>query len=151
MITNFEIDGIDHSSSEANLITMDITYENFAMQPIINEFISEDDLQRFSDFNRGHWSRLRDGDPNVEEIPGGSRSNARPLSIESRSESFTDNVNRNKQNAWLGNFANNSTAGKTGNKENPVEEGAKKDSSKQEDSSQPQGKDGQRDLIGGRI
>ena len=42
-----------------------------------------------------------------------------PLSIESRSETFTDNVNRNKQNAWLGNFANNSTAGKTGNKENP--------------------------------
>ena len=33
MITNFEIDGIDPVPSEANLITMDITYENFAMQP----------------------------------------------------------------------------------------------------------------------
>ena len=109
------------------------------MQPIINEFISEDDLQRFSDFNRGHWSRLRDGDPNVEEIPGGSRSNARPLSIESRSESFTDNVNRNKQNAWLGNFANNSTAGATGNKEIPKEQGAKKDTSIQQDKTGPQG------------
>ena len=47
--------------------------------PIINEFISEDDLQRFSDFNRGHWSRLRDGDPNVEEIPVVADPNARPI------------------------------------------------------------------------
>ena len=66
-----------------------------------------------------------------------------PVWYRIQKKTFTDNVNRNKQNAWLGNFANNSTAGKTGNKENPVEEGAKKDSSKQEDSSQPQGKDGQ--------
>ena len=48
-----------------------------------------------------------------------------PVWDKSRQENFTDAVNRNKQNAWLGNFANNSTAGKTGNKENPVEEGAK--------------------------
>ena len=150
---NFEIDGIDHSSSEANLITIDITYENFAMQPIINEFISEDDLQRFSDFNRGHWSRLRDGDPNTDEIPGGSRANSRPLRIEARSETFTGAVNRGKQNAWLGNFVNNSTAGETGNKEVPKEESAKKDTSKQEDDSQPQGNQetGQRGLIGGAI
>ena len=151
MITGFEIDGIDHSSSEANLITMDITYENFAMQPVINEFISEDDLQRFSDFNRGHWSRLRDGDPNTDEIPGGSRANSRPLTLESRSETFTGAVNRGKQNAWLGNFVNNSTAGETGNKEIANDESAKKDTSKQQDSSQPQGKDGQRDLIGRAI
>ena len=153
MITNFEIDGIDHSSSEANLITIDITYENFAMQPMINEFISEDDLQRFSDFNRGHWSRLRDGDPNTDEIPGGSRANSRPLRIEARSETFTGAVNRGKQNAWLGNFVNNSTAGETGNKEVPKEESAKKDTSKQEDDSQPQGNQetGQRGLIGGAI
>ena len=123
------------------------------MQPIINEFISEDDLQRFSDFNRGHWSRLRDGDPNTDEIPGGSRANSRPLRIEARSETFTGAVNRGKQNAWLGNFVNNSTAGETGNKEVPKEESAKKDTSKQEDDSQPQGNQetGQRGLIGGAI
>lgn len=152
MITNFEIDGIDHSSSEANLITMDITYENFAMQPIINEFISEDDLQRFSDFNRGHWSRLRDGDPNTDDIPGGSRANSRNATWDnSRAESFTDATTRNKQSAWLGNFVNNSSPGKNDSKPNPVPEEQKKDTSKQEDSSQPQGKGGQRDLIGGRI
>ena len=140
MITNFEIDGIDHSSSEANLITMDITYENFAMQPIINEFITEDDLQRFSDFNRGHWSRLRDGDPNTDDIPGGSRANSRnPVWDKPRQENFTDAVNRNKQNDWLGNFANNSTAGATGNKEIPKEQGAKKDTSIQQDKTGPQG------------
>ena len=109
------------------------------MEPIINEFISEDDLQRFSDFNRGHWSRLRDGDPNVTEIPGGSRANARPLSIESRSEGFTDATTRNKQNAWLGNFTNNSSAGANAGKENPVPQEEKKDTSKQEDKTQPQG------------
>ena len=44
-----------------------------------------------------------------------------------------------KQNAWLGNFANNSTAGATGGKENPQEKGANKDTSKQQDKNQPQG------------
>ena len=152
MITNFEIDGIDHSSSEANLITIDITYENFAMQPIINEFISEDDLQRFSDFNRGHWSRLRDGDPNTDDIPGGSRANSRNATWDnSRAESFTDATTRNKQSAWLGNFVNNSSPGKNDSKPNPVPEEQKKDTSKQEDDTQPQGKNGQRGLIGGAI
>jgi len=47
IVKSFEIDGIDHQSSEAQFINMDIEYENFSINPVVNGFIPEDDMKRF--------------------------------------------------------------------------------------------------------
>ena len=47
IIKSFEIDGIDHQSSEASFINMDIEYENFSINPVVNGFIPDDDMERF--------------------------------------------------------------------------------------------------------
>ena len=48
IVTNFTIDGIDHQSAEPVMINMDISYENFSIKPVINGFIPEADMERFT-------------------------------------------------------------------------------------------------------
>ena len=71
LITNFTIDGIDHSDSAPAMITMDISYENFSINPAVNQWITEEELQRFTGFNQGAWEKLRAGETDVD-VPGGS-------------------------------------------------------------------------------
>lgn len=47
IVKSFEIDGIDHQSSEAQFINMDIEYENFSINPVVNGFIPDEDMKRF--------------------------------------------------------------------------------------------------------
>ena len=47
IVKSFEIDGIDHQSSEATFINMDIEYENFSINPVVNGFIPDEDMERF--------------------------------------------------------------------------------------------------------
>lgn len=72
LITDFQIDGIDHSDSAPAMITMNISYENFSINPAVNDWISEDELQRFTGFNQGAWKKLRAGETGDVETPGGS-------------------------------------------------------------------------------
>ena len=72
IITNFEIDGIDHSDSSPAMISMTIQYENFSINPKVNEWITEEELQRFSGFNMGEWEMLRSGSAQQSQIPGGA-------------------------------------------------------------------------------
>ena len=73
IITNFEIDGIDHADSQPAMITMNISYENFSINPEVNQWITEEELQRFTGFNTGAWEKLRNGNTNVD-VPGGTQS-----------------------------------------------------------------------------
>ena len=61
MITSFTVDGIDHADSQPAMITMNVLYENFSINPKLNSWLSEDELKRFSGFNVGEWDRLRNG------------------------------------------------------------------------------------------
>jgi len=72
LITNFTIDGIDHSDSAPAMITMDISYENFTINPAVNQWITEEELQRFTGFNQGAWEKLRSGETGDVGLPGGS-------------------------------------------------------------------------------
>lgn len=60
-ITTFDVEGIDHADSSPAMITMNIQYENFSINPKVNDWLSEDELKRFSGFNVGEWDRLRNG------------------------------------------------------------------------------------------
>jgi hypothetical protein len=73
IITNFEIDGIDHADSQPAMITMNISYENFSINPEVNQWITEEELERFTGFNTGAWEKLRNGNTNVD-VPGGTQS-----------------------------------------------------------------------------
>ena len=73
IVTSFQVDGIDYSSSQPITIKMDISYESFSIDPVINNFIPEDDMKRWSNFSAGLWQRLRDGDEDIgKDIPGGA-------------------------------------------------------------------------------
>jgi len=77
-ITSFDVEGIDHGDSSPAMITMNIMYENFSINPKVNDWLSEDELKRFSGFNVGEWDRLRNGnhlEPSVmghPDLPGQS-------------------------------------------------------------------------------
>ena len=77
-ITTFDVEGIDHADSSPAMITMNIQYENFSINPKVNDWLSEDELKRFSGFNVGEWDRLRNGnhlEPSVmvhPDLPGQS-------------------------------------------------------------------------------
>ena len=61
IITSFTVDGIDHADSQPAMITMNVLYENFSINPKLNSWLSEDELKRFSGFNVNEWDRLRNG------------------------------------------------------------------------------------------
>ena len=47
IVTNFTVDGFDHAASDPVMISMDIQYENFSINPVVNGFIAEEDMKRF--------------------------------------------------------------------------------------------------------
>ena len=70
IIVGFDMDGIDYSSSQPIAINMDIEYENFSMDPLVNNFLPEDDMKRFTNFSEGSWKLLREGGQNLGDFPG---------------------------------------------------------------------------------
>lgn len=72
LITNFTIDGVDHSDSAPAMITMDISYENFTINPEVNQWITEEELERFTGFSQNAWQKLRAGETGDVGLPGGS-------------------------------------------------------------------------------
>lgn len=70
IIVGFDMDGIDYSSSQPIAINMDIEYENFSMDPLVNNFLPEDDMKRFTNFSEGSWELLRGGGQNLGDVPG---------------------------------------------------------------------------------
>ena len=90
IITGFEIDGLDYSSSQPVMITMDIEYENFSMDPLVNGYLPEDDMKRWVNFSAGNWELLRQGTGEGESTspvdigagyPGGHRTGVRTIDM----------------------------------------------------------------------
>jgi len=112
MITSFEIEAIDHADSQPSLITMNIDYENFTMHPKVNDWISEDELKRFSDFNKGEWQLAQNGNANAANTPGGSNPASVPISMSTRELDFLNGegeqkIGRTDQVEFLDAFSNN--------------------------------------------
>ncbi len=64
IVTNFTVDGFDHAASDPVMISMDIQYENFSINPVVNGFIAEEDMKRFVTYgSQDQYKRLRDGGP----------------------------------------------------------------------------------------
>jgi|TARA_B110000858_G_C17770077_1_gene459138 hypothetical protein len=77
IVTNFTVDGIDHQSAEPVMINMDISYENFSIKPVINGFIPEADMERFTknSNNKESYKRIRaNGALDLGDEPAGSTS-----------------------------------------------------------------------------
>ena len=110
LITSFEIDGIDYADSSACTITLDIGYENFTINPDINAFISEEDLERFSDFNKQEWKRGSREPGTLAEGPWAGEKSVYPLEHQNRKASFLNDVFRREQTNFLDSF---STGGDT--------------------------------------
>jgi len=109
LITSFEIDGIDYADSSACTITLDIAYENFTINPDVNAFISEDDLGRFSDFNKQEWGQMRDSKARspgtrAQSYWAGDKSTY-PLELRDRNAEFLNGVSRREQATFLDSFA----------------------------------------------
>lgn len=101
MITSFEIDGLDYSDSGANMINLNVMYENFTIDPTVNSWISEDDLGRFSASNKANWKLLRDG--RKGEFPTGANT-LYPTELKERGVGFLNNVGRREQVNFLDAF-----------------------------------------------
>ena len=113
-ITSFDIEGIDHADSQPAMITMNIMYENFSINPKLNSWLSEEELQRFSGFNVGEWDRLRNGahlEPSVmnhQELPGMSIVD-NPVMGEKNLDFLNQTAVRStQQNAFFEQFSNGS-------------------------------------------
>ena len=64
IVTNFTVEGFDHAASEPVMINMDIQYENFSINPVVNGFIADEDMKRFVTYGpQDSYKRLRDGGP----------------------------------------------------------------------------------------
>jgi len=109
MITSFEIDGIDYSDSSANQINLNIEYENFTIDPNINAFIEEDDLKRFSDFNKKEWEVAQQG--NAQSLPTVGNNYVYPLDLQERKVEFLNGVSRREQVDFLSSFASSNDQG----------------------------------------
>lgn len=112
LITNFSIESIDHSDSQLSLITMNIDYENFTMNPNVNAFITEDEMKRFSDFNKGEWDLKQKGNPEQANTPGGYQANKESLGTTPRNLGFlngegNNKIGRKEQVSFLDGFSNN--------------------------------------------
>lgn len=101
MITSFQIDGLDYSDSSANMINLNIMYENFTIDPNVNAWISEDDLGRFSASNKANWRLLRED--RKGEFPTGGNT-LYPAELKERSVGFLNNVSRRDQVSFLDAF-----------------------------------------------
>ena len=106
MITSFEIDGIDYSDSGANMINLNIVYENFTIDPDVNAWISEDDLGRFSESNKSNWRLLRED--RKSEFPTGGTT-LYPVELRERKAGFLNNAGRREQVNFLDSFGDGDT------------------------------------------
>ena len=111
-ITTFDVEGIDHADSSPAMITMNIQYENFSINPKVNDWLSEDELKRFSGFNVGEWDRLRNGnhlEPSMmvhPDLPGQSIVD-NPVMGQKNLEFLNQEKTRSKQqNAFFKTFNN---------------------------------------------
>lgn len=111
IITSFEIDGIDYSESSANQINLNIEYENFTIDPNVNAFIDQDDLKRFSDFNKNEWQAVRDG--NAQSLPSVGNNYVYPLDLQERKAEFLNGASRREQVTFLDSFASGDDANNT--------------------------------------
>jgi len=112
LITNFTIESIDHSDSQLSLITMNIDYENFTMNPNVNAFITEDEMKRFSDFNQGEWNLKKKGNPEAVNTPGGYQAHKETISTTPKNLGFLNGegdkkIGRRDQVSFLDGFSNN--------------------------------------------
>jgi len=105
LITSFEIDGIDYTDSSACTITLDIAYENFTINPEINAFISEEDLERFSDFNKNEWKQLPREPGTTATTPAAGEKSVYPLAMKERTAEFLNGTSRKKQVSFLDAFS----------------------------------------------
>ena len=94
------------------MITMNIQYENFSINPKVNDWLSEDELKRFSGFNVGEWDRLRNGnhlEPSMmvhPDLPGQSIVD-NPVMGQKNLEFLNQEKTRSKQqNAFFKTFNN---------------------------------------------
>lgn len=75
IVTSFQVDGFDHADSQPVMINMDISYENFTINPVVNGFIPDEDMKRFTaqTDDNAVFKRLRNGGPlDRGDQPGGS-------------------------------------------------------------------------------
>lgn len=112
MITNFEIESIDHADSAVSQISISVDYENFTMNPNVNAYISEDEMKRYSDFNKGEWNLKQNGNPEQANTPGGYQDHKETLSTTERKLSFLNgdgstDIGRKQQVQFLDSFSNN--------------------------------------------
>ena len=78
IVTGFKIDSIDYASSQPITIQMDISYESFSIDPVVNSYIPEDDMKRWVNFSDGLWRRLREENDDIgANIPGGNGMNGK--------------------------------------------------------------------------
>lgn len=64
IVTSFQVDGFDHADSQPVMINMDIQYENFTINPIVNGFIPEQDMKRFVTYGSDEaYKELRGSGP----------------------------------------------------------------------------------------
>ena len=110
--STFDVEGIDHADSSPAMITMNIQYENFSINPKVNDWLSEDELKRFSGFNVGEWDRLRNGnhlEPSMmvhPDLPGQSIVD-NPVMGQKNLEFLNQEKTRSKQqNAFFKTFNN---------------------------------------------
>ena len=143
MITNFEIEGIDHGDSMPAMITMSISYENFTINPVVNDWLSEEELQRFSGFNVGVWNYLRNGQQNEPN----------PMGADMPGRSIADNPVMGAKKMDFLNLAPDATRSPQANEffKNFGPSESKEDPNKDEKKKPDNGVDNQRQKLGGSI
>ena len=112
VISLFEIESIDHADSAVSQISISVDYENFTMNPNVNAYISEDEMKRYSDFNKGEWNLKQNGNPEQANTPGGYQDHKETLSTTERKLSFLNgdgstDIGRKQQVQFLDSFSNN--------------------------------------------
>ena len=102
MITSFEITGVDYTNStSASTISLSIEYENFTLAPLVNDWIDENDLSRFSNYYKKDWQILR----SVNKAENQNTSNQYPLELKQREASFLNGISRREQTTFLDSFS----------------------------------------------
>jgi len=102
MITSFEITGVDYTNStSASTISLSIEYENFTLAPLVNDWIDENDLSRFSNYYKKDWQILRSGNKAENQ----NTSNQYPLELKQREASFLNGISRREQTTFLDSFS----------------------------------------------
>ena len=102
IITQFEIEGLNYTTSTASTISLSIQYENFTIDPDVNDWMDKDDLSRFSNYYTKDFEILRAGNKAENQ----NTSNQYPLELKKREASFLKDVSRREQTDFLSSFSN---------------------------------------------